>query len=165
MACILKPPTALPPVFDGPSLFLAGSIEMGRATHWQQMVEAAVQQRTLTVLNPRRDDWDASWSQTLSNPQFVAQVMWELDAQERADCILMYFDPDTQAPITLLELGLFAQTGKLVVCCPTGYWRKGNVDVVCARYAIRQLPTLADICAYAATWGERSAASVSAPRG
>lgn len=56
----------------------------------------------------------------------------------------MYFAPSTRAPITLLELGLFAQSGKLLVCCPEGYWRRGNVEVVCARYGI---PMVADLAA------------------
>jgi hypothetical protein len=150
MADILKPPTPLPPSFATPTLFLAGSIEMGRASDWQQVVEASFQQRPITILNPRRDDWDATWRQELANPQFRAQVEWELAALEQADLIMLYFAPNTQAPITLLEFGLFARSNKLVVCCPEGYWRKGNVDVVCLRYAIPQVPTLAELCGYAA---------------
>ena len=148
MAYILKPPTPLPDSFTNPTVFLAGSIEMGRAEAWQQIVETSLEQRSITILNPRRDDWDASWQQELANPQFRAQVEWELAAQERADLSVMYFAPNTQAPITLLEFGLFARSNKLVVCCPTGYWRKGNVDVVCARYDIPQVPSLAELCEY-----------------
>jgi hypothetical protein len=48
----------------------------------------------------------------------------------------MWFAPETQAPITLLELGLHARGGRLVVGCPDGFWRKGNIEIVCARYAI-----------------------------
>jgi hypothetical protein len=33
-----------------------------------------------------------------------------------------------------------------------GYWRKGNVDVVCARYRIPQLPTLTELCDAIVTW-------------
>ncbi|MBA3469760.1 MAG: nucleoside 2-deoxyribosyltransferase domain-containing protein [Herpetosiphonaceae bacterium] len=150
MAIILNPPAPLPASFTAPTLFLAGSIEMGRASNWQQEVEASFAHSAITILNPRRDDWDASWRQELANRQFRAQVEWELAAQERADLIVMYFAPETQAPITLLELGLFARSGRLVVCCPAGYWRKGNVDVVCARYGIPQVPTLAELCAEAA---------------
>lgn len=91
MATILKPPAPLPPRFDRPSVFLAGSIEMGRAELWQDAVADALRDEPLTILNPRRDDWDASWEQSSANPQFVAQVTWELDAQERAGLIAMYF--------------------------------------------------------------------------
>lgn len=48
----------------------------------------------------------------------------------------MYFDPFTKSPISLLELGLFANSGKLHVICQSPFWRKGNVDIVCAKYNI-----------------------------
>ena len=119
-------------------VFLAGSIEMGKAENWQERVASALSDApNLTILNPRRDNWDSSWVQSIHNPEFRRQVEWELPAQEIADVIFMYFAPDTKAPITLLELGLFARSGKLIVCCPDGFWRKGNVEVVCRRYGVR----------------------------
>jgi hypothetical protein len=48
----------------------------------------------------------------------------------------MYFSPETKSPISLLELGLHAESSRMVVCCPPGFWRKGNVDIVCTRYNI-----------------------------
>jgi hypothetical protein len=118
-----------------PTVFLAGSIEMGAAEDWQARLVAALPDGVV-ALNPRREDWDASWQQTITNPQFRSQVEWELDGLERATTIAMWFAPDTRAPITLLELGLTARSGKLVVGCPDGFWRKGNIEVVCARFAI-----------------------------
>jgi hypothetical protein len=115
---------------------------MGRATPWQAQVTDALRDLDAVILNPRREDWDASWRQSVDDPQFRAQVEWELSAQEAATIIVMYFEPTTKAPITLLELGLFARSRKLVVCCPDGYWRKGNVDVVCARYQVEQVSDL-----------------------
>lgn len=141
MARVLKPPAVLDFDERQTSVFLAGSIEMGLADEWQSLVETALQDLPVVVLNPRRVAWDASWVQTIENPVFREQVEWELEAQERASVIGMYFAPATKAPITLLELGLFARTGKLIVCCPDGYWRKGNVEVVCARYGV---PLVAD---------------------
>jgi len=96
-------------------------------------------------LNPRRDDWDSSWEQKIENAQFKQQVEWELDALEYADWILMYFDPSTKSPISLLELGLFAETGKLIVCCPEGFWRKGNVDIVCEKYGVPQVDSIEEL--------------------
>jgi hypothetical protein len=109
---------------------------MGRAENWQSAVALALADQDIFVLNPRREDWDASWRQSMDEPRFVEQVEWELAAQERAAVIAMYFAPSTQAPISLLELGLAARSGKLLVCCPEGYWRKGNVDLVCRRYGV-----------------------------
>jgi hypothetical protein len=48
----------------------------------------------------------------------------------------MYFSPETKSPISLLELGLHAESDRMIVCCPPGFWRKGNVDIVCTRYNI-----------------------------
>ncbi len=120
-------------------MFLAGSIEQGAATDWQRELvrELAARERApLVALNPRRPDWDASWRQSIDEPRFREQVEWELAGLERADVIAMWLEPATRAPISLLELGLFARSGKLVVACPDGYWRKGNVEIVCARFAI-----------------------------
>ncbi|HEU0032741.1 MAG TPA: nucleoside 2-deoxyribosyltransferase domain-containing protein [Kofleriaceae bacterium] len=131
-----RPPAAWQPTPGVPTVFLAGSIEMGLAADWQSTLVTALDDRALTILNPRRLDWDATWRQSMSEPRFRAQVEWELDALERADVIAMWFAPETRAPITLLELGLTARTGKLVVGCPDGFWRKGNIEVVCARFGL-----------------------------
>lgn len=136
MATILKPPAPLCVPDGARSVFLAGSIELGAAAPRQHAVEVAMADRDVWLLNPRRDAWDSSWEQDISNPRFREQVEWELDAQERATVIAMHFDPATRSPITLLELGLFARSERLIVSCPAGFWRRGNVQVVCARYGI-----------------------------
>lgn len=114
---------------------------MGKAVDWQATVTQSLMDLDVLVCNPRREAWDASWPQSLDFAPFREQVEWELEALERADLILFYFAPDTKSPITLLELGLNAKR-KAIVCCPEGYWRKGNVDVVCRRYGIEQTQTL-----------------------
>lgn len=130
-------------------LFLAGSIEMGVAERWQDRVVRELGDSVWTLLNPRRSDWDSSWEQSIHNDKFVEQVSWELEAMERAEKILMYFDPNTKSPITLLELGLNAyRNDVMTVVCPEGFWRKGNVDVVCARYRIRQMDSLDNAIKY-----------------
>lgn len=139
---ILKPPHRLQEEDDNLfRVFLAGSIEMGKAEDWQAVITGVLADENTTVYNPRRDDWDSSWEQRMRNPEFCGQVDWELDHLDEADIILMYFDPNTISPITLMELGLYAPTGKVIVCCPDGYFRKGNVEVVCSRYDIPLLHT------------------------
>lgn len=129
------------------TVFLAGSIEQGAAENWQDVVVRSLSQH-FNVLNPRRDDWDASWVQTIENGQFRSQVEWELYGLSIADYIIMYFAPNTKSPITLLEFGLYASSNKLVVCCPKEYWRKGNVDIVCEKYKISMYPNLVQIISY-----------------
>lgn len=138
----IKAPTLITNFADYQNIFLAGSIEMGKAENWQDKIKELLKNKRIQLLNPRRDDWDSSWVQSKDNPQFREQVEWELEAQEKVDIIIMYFDPQTKSPISLLELGLFAKSGKMIVVCPEGFWRKGNVDIVCERYGVKQVKSL-----------------------
>lgn len=146
-ANVIKSPNR-PIVAGWTNIFLAGSIEMGVAENWQDKVISS-NKLMVNFYNPRRDDWDSSWSQDINDPQFYEQVTWELDMLDKADFIFMYFDPNTKSPISLLELGLYANMShrhrsksKLIVCCPDGFWRKGNVDIVCQRYNIPMFTNL-----------------------
>jgi len=139
-AIVLTPPAKL---FDKPKhykkIFLAGSIEMGKAEDWQAKIIDAVKDTKKIIINPRREDWDSSWEQSIDNVKFKEQVEWELDGLEASDLIILYLAPDTISPISLLEFGMYARSGKLVVYCPDGFWRKGNIDVVCDKYDVPQV--------------------------
>ncbi len=137
----IKAPEKIPES-DKVKIFLAGSIEMGMASDWQKIVVDRLQEEPVVLLNPRRDDWDSTWEQRKDHPQFREQVEWELDALAASDYILLYLDPATKSPISLLEMGLYAQSGKLFVVCPEGFWRKGNVDIVCEKYGFPQFFSL-----------------------
>jgi len=123
------------------TIFLAGSIEMGSAVDWQKEVEETFEQDIFktdgcTVYNPRRINWDSSWDQSINNVQFKEQVEWELNKLYECDIILMYLDENTKSPISLLELGLYAQETKLIVICGENFWRRGNVEVTCDFYEV-----------------------------
>ena len=130
--------------FNSTTIFLAGSIEMGSAEDWQTKVQEELTNKNVTIFNPRRDEWDSSWFQEEKNEQFNEQVSWEMNHMELADVIFLYLDPNTKSPISLLELGLHADDEKVIVCCPSGFWRKGNVDIVCTRYNIPRFDKLED---------------------
>lgn len=122
-----------------PSIFLAGSIDMGLAENWRLRFSQKLD-RKYNVFNPRRSDWDPTWSNDYENPQFYQQVNWELNALESSDIILFNFLPESKSPITLMELGAFgineSRVQIPVVLCPKGYEKKGNVDIFCDRYNI-----------------------------
>lgn len=126
------------------TLFLAGSIEMGKAIEWQEKVVKALKDSPYIFYNPRRDDWDSSWKQTKESKEFREQVEWELKALEAADKIILYFDPKTDSPISMIEFGLHARSGKLIVICPDGFWKKGNIDVTSEFYHVKQVDNLED---------------------
>lgn len=119
------------------SIFLAGSIDMGASEDWQSyVIKQTKNTQLINWFNPRRKDWDSSWTQELENPQFNQQVKWEINALKKSDIIVMNFTSGSISPISLLELGMFADTGKLLVCCPKEFWRKGNVDIICEEFDI-----------------------------
>lgn len=122
---------------DRLSIFLGGSIDMGAAENWQdRLIRDLEDYDQLVILNPRRDDWDSTWVQDPTpETQFYKQVSWELDCQDQADLIVYYFAADSKAPITLLELGRYAGENVLV-CCPTSFYRYGNVRILCDRLGI-----------------------------
>jgi len=118
---------------------------MGTADNWQTKAEVALAAYTeLDIYNPRRENWDNTWEQNSDNKNFVAQVDWELTTLENVTTTLFYFDPKTKSPVTMLELGSCRFKQNVVVCCPEGFYRRGNVDIFCKRYGIHQEPTLED---------------------
>lgn len=149
---VAYPPSTPQFGFVEPALFLAGSIEMGNSVDWQSQVCEALKDKAVLVLNPRRPDWDSSWEQSIDNPLFVEQVVWELDMLQTADHIVMYLDPATKAPVSLLELGLYASKRNMLVCCPDGFWRKGNVEIVCNRFRIPVVHTFDDLISRITKW-------------
>ena len=70
----------------------------------------------------------------------------EMDYAQVADIIVFYFasGKNTQ-PITLLELGMYAGTGKAIVCCSDDFYKKGAVQMVCSRYGIDLHASLDDL--------------------
>jgi hypothetical protein len=148
MAIEIQAPNEIPNVKTNTKIFLGGSIEMGKAIDWQKDLIERLRDEPITFLNPRRSDWDSSWTQEITNPQFREQVEWELNGLEVADIIVMVFDPNTKSPISLLELGLHASSEKMVVICPEGFWRKGNVDIVCEKYNIKQVNDIYELVEY-----------------
>jgi len=133
-------------VEEGISVFLAGTIDMGPSKDWQAYLAKKIIRATdnVVIFNPRRDSWDSSWEQTTKNEEFVEQVSWELEHLEKVDYIFMYFAPDSKSPISLLELGAFADRGNMIVCCPPEFYRSGNVEIFCNRYGVQFFNNLYD---------------------
>jgi nucleoside 2-deoxyribosyltransferase len=129
------------------NIFLAGSIEMGNAEPWQERLVEKFKDANCVFFNPRRTDWDSSWVQDPTpGTKFHEQVTWELDHINYADLVVFYFDPNTQSPITLLELGyVLGADIPLIVCCPDGYFRKGNVVITSKMCGVSVLNTFDEL--------------------
>lgn len=146
---VIKPPNVFY-LDSSPVVFLAGSIEQDTAVRWQDAICEELTSYKGVILNPRRDMWDASWKQDMQNKEFYRQVNWELRGLKYADIVAFYFDPTTKSPITMLELGLCATNHKQkkVVCCPEGFWRKGNVDITCEFYGVNMVSSFQQLVDY-----------------
>jgi len=121
-----------------PSVFLAGTIEMGTARDWQQELSDALIPYPITIYNPRRNEWDASWNNHGDHisPQLRQQINWELRHLEDADLIAMWLEGNSKSPITLLELGIHSRHPKIVIGCPPEYYRAANVYVTADYYGL-----------------------------
>lgn len=142
-AIAYRPPVR--PHVNRPSVILYGAIQATSGKDWQTSLSALLSDLPVAILNPRRDDWDSSWVEDITFPKFKEQVQWEMDYAQVADVIVFYFAPGTSTPITLLELGMYAGTGKAMVCCPEGFYKRGNVQMVCLRYGIELLDSLDEL--------------------
>ena len=111
----------------------------------EDTVVSSLSHLPITFVNPHRPDWEFQLDQDISCSPLREQVTWELDMLEASEVIAMYMGPESQAPISLLELGLFARSGKMVVACPEGFWRRGNVQVVCARFGVELVDSLEEL--------------------
>lgn len=139
---------------DG-SIFLAGTIDCGNSEDWQSEVIYKIRSafectspshadaRILRVFNPRRSPGDGFSPDNKEEMDY--QVNWELDRLDEADLILMYLKADSKSPISLMELGLFAASQKLVVVCEPGFYRYHNVRIVCERNGVPMFDSLDDI--------------------
>ncbi|KAL4892752.1 hypothetical protein BDV59DRAFT_202493 [Aspergillus ambiguus] len=112
------------------SIFLAGTVSKVDPSDWRDTLCASLVDVPVTIYNPSRADWDSSWREDIHFAPYREQVEWELDKQDQADIVIIYFHPATQASISLLELGLCARVpGKAIIVCPEGYWKRGNVEI------------------------------------
>ena len=125
---------------DMPTIFLAGSIENGKAEKWHHKVVEATKNSNVALYNPRRDGWDSTWQ--FGHSELINQIKWELERIVTADAVYFYFDPNTTSPITLLELGIILgitteeMDVRLVVYCPKEYFRAQNVYTTCEVFGI-----------------------------
>lgn len=127
MATVIKAPN--PYTTEKYTIFLAGSIDMGKARPWHEEVFEALAPFDITLLSPKREEWDASWDQCKDCEPFREQVLWEHKGMEDADCIIFCFTKESKAPVTMYELGRFANVKDALVCVEEGFYRQGNLDI------------------------------------
>ena len=116
------------------SVFLAGTIDNGNSLNWQDkvIIELINLGVSCEVFNPRREHWNPN----PTKEDMEKQIKWEQDHLDSADVIVMVLLDDSKSPISLLEMGLYAKSKKLIVFCTPNFYRFDNVRLTCEKYHI-----------------------------
>lgn len=117
---------------DSKTVFLARTIDNGDSFNWQEGIINRCQDLDIVFYNPRRKEWP---SVTVTS-QIEYQIKWEQKHLDNADLIIMCLLDNSRSPISLLELGLYAQSGKIIVFCNPEFYRYDNVRLTCKKYNI-----------------------------
>lgn len=116
---------------DSKTVFLAGTIDNGDSFNWQEGIINRCQDLDIVFYNPRRKEWMSS-----TREEIEYQIKWEQEHLDNADLIIMCLLDNSKSPISLLELGLYAQSGRIVVFCNPEFYRYDNVRLTCEKYNI-----------------------------
>ena len=121
------------------SVFLAGTIDNGNSLNWQkELIDKFDENIDLVIYNPRRKHWNKS----ANKDELEYQIKWEQEYLDKSNLIVMVLLDESKSPISLLELGLYAQSNKLIVFCTDKFYRFDNVRLTCEKYNIPLYNTL-----------------------
>ena len=126
----------LPNKPNSKSVFLAGTIDNGDSLNWQNKTIIELMNlgiNDIEIYNPRREHWNPN----PSKEEMEYQIKWEQEYLDKADFIAMVLLDDSKSPISLLELGLYAKSNKLMVFCTPDFYRWDNVRLTCEKYNIQ----------------------------
>lgn len=130
-------PSNKKPLDNSFTVFLAGTIDADKGSvDWQhKLINMFKKQydgeKPITIYNPRREDWSDDGSAELKR-----QIKWEHNHMDDADLIIMNILEDSKSPISLMEIGMYAASEKLVVFCKSEFYRFDNVEMVCKKYNV-----------------------------
>lgn len=113
-------------------IFLGGTIDSGKSEDWQKKICAKYyDDKRIIIFNPRRDEWPEEHSD-----EVIRQIKWEHKRMDESDYIIMNILPDSKSPISLMEIGMYNESNKLLVFCTDNFYRYDNVKIVCEKYNI-----------------------------
>ena len=126
----------LPNKPNSKSVFLAGTIDNGDSLNWQNKTIIELMNlgiNDIEIYNPRREHWNPN----PSKEEMECQIKWEQEYLDKADFIAMVLLDDSKSSISLLVLGLYAKSNKLMVFCTPDFYRWDNVRLTCEKYNIQ----------------------------
>lgn len=102
------------------TVFLGGGIS--GCPPWQDEAVNLFKDSGLTIINPRRKDFD-----TNNKSMFYEQIEWEYWHLKLSAIKLFWFPKDTLCPITLFELGKHLKDKNVFVGCDPLYQRAKDI--------------------------------------
>ena len=111
------------------SIFLAGSMDTQLSHNWRKQVMDAYL-GGYNFFDPTNSNY-----KKLNAFDMKLHIQWELDALAMSDKILLNFLPDALSPISLVELGLYVASNKLIVVCPKEFYKSSYVHALCEKYS------------------------------
>lgn len=113
-------------------IFLAGTCS--DKGNWQSqienmMIDKSFDEGSIISFNPRREDWPTD------KDLQIEQIQWEYKYRKLADYIIFNITPDTEAPISLFELGQYlSEPRKISVFVTPEYKHYNNIKVASELY-------------------------------
>ncbi|WP_055447706.1 nucleoside 2-deoxyribosyltransferase domain-containing protein [Lacinutrix mariniflava] len=108
--------------------FLAGSMDFNESNSWRQKIMQEMKHLVHFLDATRIEHND------FSDSQMKEHIEWELDALIISDKIILNFKEDSKSPISILELGMYVKSSKLVVVCPNKFYQRRYINVLCNKY-------------------------------
>ena len=88
-------------------VFLGGTIDSGNSEDWQKEIcKEFIDNKEYVIFNPRRDEWPNDGSS-----EVIKQIKWEHKRMDESDIIVMNILPDSKSPISLMEIGMYNESG------------------------------------------------------
>lgn len=111
-------------------LFLAGSMDLERGSTWRSfLIMKLSDNENFHFLDPTNKNHDI-----LTDGEMEAHVGWELQAMKMSDRIVLNFLTDSLSPISLIELGMYVASNKMVVVCPLEFYKRKYIETLCNTY-------------------------------
>lgn len=133
-AILVRPLAALDSSNEALTVFLAGSTTSQEQPDWRTRLSSAIADLPVTIFDPKNSAWDSTWKESFKDERWTAQHRWEMRAREDADVVVFCFEAGTDAPISLLELGLTFgcrhRSSRVVMFAAKDYSRRAYVESV-----------------------------------
>lgn len=141
---IIRPTDDEHDIEPGLAVFLAGTIDNGKAEPWAHLIADEFKDQAINFFDPRRAIWDGSMEQRARNPVFRHQVEWETAHLEGCDIPFFNFVGGSLSPVTIGEINYVVASRANatvfrpmpIVVCPDDFWRKGNIELLCEAHDI-----------------------------